>query len=124
MALPVQQETVILQLTQAMFNAAPGAIYLEALVTQVEAGQSVADLTQSLMGSALFFGKNYATDLTPEAFAEAFIQDLIGDNVTPESKALAIDYVTGKMAAGATQGEVIADVTGILSAFPATDPVW
>ncbi|MER0203235.1 MAG: hypothetical protein DU480_05125 [Nitrosomonas sp.] len=124
MALPVQQETVILQLTQAMFNAAPGAIYLEALVTEVEAGQSVADLAQSLMGSTLFFGKNYATDLTSEAFADAFIQDLIGDNATPESKALAIDYVTGKMATGATQGEVIADVTGILSAFPATDPVW
>lgn len=124
MALPVQQQTVILQLTQAMFNAVPGAIYLEALVTQVEAGQSVADLAQSLMGSTLFFGKNYATDLTPEAFADAFIQDLIGDSATPDSKALAIDYVTGKMAAGATQSEVIADVTGILSALPVTDPVW
>lgn len=57
MALPIQQETVILQLTQAMFNAAPGAIYLEALVTQVEAGQSLADLAQSLMGSTFFLAR-------------------------------------------------------------------
>lgn len=124
MALPAQQQTVILQLTQAMFNAAPGAIYLEALASPVEAGQSLADLAQSLMGSTLFFGKNYATDLTPGAFADAFIQDLIGDNATADSKTLAIDFITGKMAAGATQGEVIADVTGILSGLPATDPVW
>lgn len=124
MALPAQQQTVILQLTQAMFNAAPGAIYLEALSSPVEAGQSLADLAQSLMGSTLFFGKNYATDLTPGAFADAFIQDLTGDNATADSKTLAIDFITGKMAAGATQGEVIADVTGILSALPATNPVW
>lgn len=124
MALPAQQQTVILQLTQAMFNAAPGAIYLEALVSPVEAGQSLADLAQSLMGNTLFFGKNYATNLTPEAFADAFIQDLTGDNATADSKALAIDFITGKMAAGATQGEIIADVTGILSAIPVTDPVW
>ncbi|MDV6341440.1 hypothetical protein R2103_06620 [Nitrosomonas sp. Is24] len=124
MALPAQQQTVILQLTQAMFNAAPGAIYLEALASPVEAGQSLADLAQSLMGNTLFFGKNYATDLTPKAFADAFIQDLTGDNATADSKALAIDFITGKMAAGATQGEIIADVTGILSAIPVTDPVW
>jgi hypothetical protein len=124
MALPAQQQTVMLQLTQAMFNAAPGAIYLEALIAPVEAGQTVADLAQSLMGSTLFFGKSYATDLTPEAFADAFIHDLAGDNATTESKALAIDYIAGKMAAGATQGEIIADVTGILSAIPASDPVW
>ena len=124
MALPAQQQTVILQLTQAMFNAAPGAIHLEALISPVEAGQTMADLAQSLMGSALFFGKNYAITLTLEAFADAFIHDLVGDNATTASKALAIDYITGKMAAGATQGEIIADVTGILSAFPASDPVW
>ena len=115
MALPAQQQTVILQLTQAMFNAAPGAIHLEALISPVEAGQTVADLAQSLMGST-FFGKNYAADLTPEAFAGAFIHDLVGNNATTESKALAIDYIAGKMAAGAMQGEIITDVTGILSA--------
>lgn len=116
MALPAQQQTVILQLTQAMFNvnAAPGAIHLEALISPVEAGQTVADLAQSLMGST-FFGKNYAADLTPEAFADAFIHDL-GRYATMESKALAIDYIAGKMAAGAMQGEIIAGVTGILSA--------
>ncbi|UJP00864.1 MAG: hypothetical protein LZF64_03545 [Nitrosomonas sp.] len=49
MALPAQQQTVVLQLIQAMFNAAPGAIHLEALVSPVEAGQTLADLAQSSM---------------------------------------------------------------------------
>ncbi|WP_292994045.1 hypothetical protein [Nitrosomonas sp.] len=124
MALTESQQTSILQLTQAMFNATPGAIYLEALGSQITTGKSLADLAQSLAGNALFFGKDYAADLTPEAFANAFINDLIGDNASADSKLLATNYIVSKMTAGATQGEVIAEVTNILSAFPATDPVW
>lgn len=124
MALTEQQQISLLQLTQAMFNATPGAIYLEALASEVEAGQSLVDLAQSLRGSTLFFGKNYPADLTPDGFASAFIDDLIGDNAATDSKALATGYIAGKMATGATQSEVIAEITGILSALPATDPVW
>lgn len=124
MALTESQQTSILQLTQAMFNATPGAVYLEALGSQITAGQSLADLAQSLAGNTLFFGKDYAIDLTPEAFSDAFINDLIGDNASADNKTLAIDYVVSRMTAGATQGEVISEVTNILSAFPATDPVW
>ena len=124
MALTESQQTAILQLTQAMFNATPGTVYLEALGSQITAGRSLADLAQSLAGSAFFFGKNYAVDLTPETFADAFINDLIGDNASAENKTLATDYIVSRMTAGATQGEVITEVTNILSAFPATDPVW
>ncbi|MBL0011877.1 MAG: hypothetical protein IPP22_14710 [Nitrosomonas sp.] len=124
MALTESQQTSILQLTQAMFNAAPGAVYLEALGSQITAGQSLVDLAQSLAGNALFLGKNYAADLAPEAFSNAFINDLIGDNASADNKTLAIDYIVSRMTAGATQGEVISEVTNILSVFPATDPVW
>ncbi len=124
MALTGQQQTLILQLTQAMFNATPGIIYLEALGSQMNTGQSLAQLAQSIAGSALFFGKNYATDLTPKAFADTFINDFLGANVSANSKTLATDYVVSRITAGATQGEVITEVTHILSAFSTTDPVW
>lgn len=124
MALTEHQQTSILQLTQAMFNATPGAVYLDALGSQITAGLSLAGIAQSLAGNALFFGKNYATDLTPEAFADAFINDLIGDNASAGNKTLAVDYIVGRVTAGATHSEAIAEVTGILSAFSATDPIW
>ena len=124
MALTEHQQNSILKLTQAMFNATPGAVYLETLGSQITVGQSLADLAQSLAGNALFFGKDYATDLSPEEFADTFINDLIGDNASADNKTLATDYVVSRMTAGATQGEVIAEVTNILSVFPATDPVW
>lgn len=124
MALTEHQQTSLLQLTQAMFNATPGAIYLNGLSSQLTAGASLTELAQSLAGNALFFGKNYADDLTPEAFADAFINDLIGDNVSADNKTLATNYVVSRITAGATQGEVIAEVTNILSAFPASDPDW
>lgn|GEM_PF-6693788 len=48
MALTDQQQTSILQLIQAMFNATPGAIYLQALGDQMAAGKSLVDMAQSL----------------------------------------------------------------------------
>lgn len=126
MALTEQQQTSLMQLAQAMFNASPGAIFLEALGNQLTAGRSLAEIAQSLAGSELFLAKNYADDLTPEAFAEGFVADLlIGSGPIPaENKALAEDYIVSRLTAGATQDEVIAEITGLLSAFPASDPDW
>ncbi len=126
MALTEQQQTSLLQLAQAMFNASPGAIFLEALGNQLEAGRSLTEIAQSLAGSELFLGKNYGDGLTPAAFAEAFVADLlIGSGPIPaENKALAVEYIVNRMTAGATQSEVIAEVTEVLSAFPASDPDW
>ncbi len=62
MALITQQETAILRLTQALFNAAPGAIYLKALNEEVLAGQSFADLAQAIVNSTSFFIENNKHD--------------------------------------------------------------
>src|SRR5688500_13539629 len=124
MALTDQQQTSILQLTQAMINATPGAIYLEALAAQIAAGKSLADLAQSLSGSDLFFGRNYSADLTPSQFAVAFVDDLVGNRASTNDKTWAINYIISKMAAGATQAELIAELTQTLSTVPASDPNW
>jgi len=39
-------------------------------------------------------------------------------------KTVAINYIVSRMTAGATQGEIIAEATNILSAFPSSDPDW
>ena len=89
MVLTEQQQTCIFQLAQAMFKATPGAIYLEALGLQLTSGSSIANIAQSLSGNELFLGKLYADDLTSEAFAEALVTDLIGNNATDANKTLA-----------------------------------
>lgn len=122
--LTAAQQTAVLQLVQAMFNATPGAVYLGALGEQLVAGQSLDAMAQSLTGNPLFLGKNYSTDLTPQAFAEALVGDLVGDLVSDENKTIATDYIVERMTSGATQGEIIAEVTGILGSFPITDENW
>lgn len=57
MALTAQQQTALLQMTQAMFNAALGKVYLDALGSQLEAGNSIASIAQGLLGTELFLGK-------------------------------------------------------------------
>jgi len=124
MALTENQQTSILQLAQAMFNAAPGAAYLKELASLITSGLSIASIGQALAGNKLFIGKNYADDLTPEAFAAVFVTDLIGKHVSNSNKTIAINYIVSRMTAGATQGEIIAEATNILSAFPSSDPDW
>ena len=53
MALTAQQQTALLQMTQAMFNATPGTVYLDELSTQLEAGSSIASIAQGLLGTEL-----------------------------------------------------------------------
>ncbi|MCC7091837.1 MAG: FG-GAP repeat protein [Nitrosomonas sp.] len=124
MALTEQQQTSLLQLAQAMFNASPGAIYLGALGEQLEAGQTLASMAQALRGNELFWGKSYAGDLTPTAFAEAFLEDLIADRATVDNKTIAAGYIVNRMNDGAPQADIIAEVTGLLSSFPASDADW
>lgn len=123
MALTAQQQTSILQLTQVIFNSTPGAIFLDALGDQVSNGKSFADLAQSLSGTNQFFGSIY-NDVLPSQFANSFIDDLVSDYVSVSNKTWATNYIIGRMAAGATQAEVVLELTQTLSSIPASDPDW
>ena len=124
MALSDQQQTSILQLVQAMFNVAPGAVYLQSLDRLMTgSGKSLADVAQTLFSSSLF-AKNYSSDLTPEQFAVALVDDLAGDRASADNKAWAISYITNKMAGGATQAEIITELTQALTTIPVSDPDW
>ncbi len=124
MALTTEQKNAILQMTQAMFNATPGTTYFNALGSQLESGQTISDIAQSLAGMALFLGKDYSSLASPEEFGSAFIEDLVGDNASAANKTLATDYVVSRMNEGASQDQMIAEITGILTAIPSTDTTW
>ncbi|MDV6347336.1 hypothetical protein R2083_07385 [Nitrosomonas sp. Is35] len=124
MALTLQQQTSILQLTLAMFNTAPGASNLMFLGSLLRSGQSLASLAQSLTESSLFLDRQYAAYLKPDEFSAKFVSDLVGDRVSIGDKGLVIDYMTHRMIDGATQGELIAELLSILSPIPASNSNW
>ncbi len=123
MTLTAQQQTSILQLILAMFNTSPGAVNLKILGSQLLNDQSLVNLAQSLAESALFFGKNYAA-LSPVEFAATFVDDLFGDRVSTSNRTLIFDFIANQMAAGATQGELILELTSVFSSVPSADPNW
>lgn len=124
MTITPEQQTRVLQMTQAMFGAAPGATYLSQFESNVAAGLSVADLAQALSGSIAFWGTSYSASLTSVQFAEAFISDLVGDHASTIDKAWATSYVVDRMATGATQADIISEVTQALSSVSHEDANW
>lgn len=124
MVLTIQQQTSILQLILALFNTAPGAVNLTILGSQLQNGQLLTNLAQSLAQSALFFDKHYLAQLSHAEFATSFIDDLVGNRASESDKNLMVGFITHKQANGATQGEIIAEVTGALSSVSFSDPNW
>ncbi len=125
MAFTEQKQTSILQLVQAMFNVAPGAVYLKSIGNLMTfKDESLAEVAQTLFSSNLFFGKNYSSSLTPEQFAVALVNDLVNDRISADNKAWLISYITEKMEAKATQDELIAELTQALTTIPPSDPNW
>ena len=123
MAMTAQRQTAILQLSQVIFSTTPGAIFVDVLGRQLEQGKSFSDLAQLLSQTNSFLGKFYNDGLLG-AFAQNFVKDFLGNWVSEENKALVISYIEDKVSNGATQAEMIAELTRALSAVPASDPDW
>ncbi|MFU8788569.1 MAG: Calx-beta domain-containing protein [Methylobacter sp.] len=124
MAITSAQQTQLLQLVQAMLGTAPNTTLLAQLSESLSAGQTLADLAQTLAGSTLFFGKNYAARLSPLQFASNFINDLVGNRASAADKAWAVTYITDAMATGASQADLIAELTQALSSIAPDHPNW
>ena len=104
-----------------MFNTTPGAIYLDVLGAQLMDGKSFADLAQFLSGTNLFSEHIYNDDY-PSSLARSFVNDLVGDHASTDNKIWATNYIIDKLFAGATQAEVVSELTQVLSIIPALDP--
>jgi hypothetical protein len=124
MTITTQQENQILRIGQAMFNAAPGASYLSEFSAYLDFGSSLADLAQSLSGTEAFLGRTYYDCMSSTEFANAFVNDLVGNNASAPDKAWATNYIIDRMAAGITQAGIVSELTQTLSAVRWDDANW
>ena len=124
MPLPIKQQTSILQLILAMFNAPPGTSNLNHLAAQLKHGQALENLAQSLARSVLFFDKQYDVNLAPIDFASALTEDLFGDRISSRNKALVIEYIFNKISSGSSQIELVSEFINVLFSIPTSDSNW
>jgi len=124
MPLLIKQQTSILQLILAMFNAPPGASNLNYLTIQLKNGQVLENLAQSLAENILFFDKQYDANLSPIDFSEALTEDLFGNRISDKNRALISDYMVNKMSAGSSQVELISEFISVLSSVSTSDSNW
>ncbi|WP_295628054.1 hypothetical protein [uncultured Nitrosomonas sp.] len=124
MPLTIKQQTSILQLILAMFNAPPGASNLNYFVAQLKHGQALENLAQSLARSVLFFDKQYDVNLAPIDFAGALTEDLFGDRISSRNKALVIEYIFNKISSGSSQTELVSEFINVLFSIPTSDSNW
>ena len=102
MAISTQERTNIIKLVVGMFNAAPGAAYLNEFVDAFDAmGNSYEGLATAL-GNTGAFKSLYPSSLTNEEKATKFLKTLGLENNTE-----AQEWVAGKLNAGEAMSSVI-----------------
>ena len=115
----------ILQVTQAMFNAAPGAQYLSEFTAIVDnASGSVKHLANVLAGTSVFKQSMYADTLTNNAFSTQFVENIVGTLVSAENKAAAVSTLETMLAEGQSRGDVIYWAATVLASVDTVDVNW
>lgn len=114
MAISAAEQTSIVRLVVGMFNAAPGATYLNSISSLYEAnGHNLPAVATFLSGTAAFTSI-YNTGLTSQDFATAFLTTLgLQDNT------LANDYIVAKANSPEPRGNIILDAINLLESLPA-----
>jgi hypothetical protein len=109
MAITAAEQTSIVRLVVGMFNAAPGATYLNTIASIFEAnGHNLASLATTLSGTAAFQSM-YSNGMTSQQFATAFLTTLnLQNNQT------ANDFIVAKANSGESRGDIILDAINAL----------
>ncbi|WP_067223319.1 beta strand repeat-containing protein [Marinomonas gallaica] len=123
MAISQTQRTELLTLLVGMFDAAPTSDLLSELATGLDNGATLAGYAANL-GESAEFSSIYPTYLTAEEFAERFVNNLLGDNVSADAKAEGAAFVAGAINAGASRGEAVAVAIETLASVPEDDATW
>lgn len=120
MAITATQRTEIVKIIVGLFDAAPGAVYLDQFASF--AGNP-AGLIATLVDTPAF-KTIYPTFLTSEEFATKFVNNLVGSAAADADKAWAIDWIAGKLEAGQSRAAVATEVLAALDAVPADNAAW
>lgn len=125
MALTAQQKTEIFQLTQTMFNAAPGTQFYTLFENHIAAtGASAKDFAIALAGTPAFRQVMYADSLSSSAFASQFMDNLVGSTVATAHKAGVASVIVNLLGQGVSRGEVIHLATSALASISSDNPDW
>lgn len=125
MALTAQQKTEIFQLTQTMFNAAPGTQFYTLFENYIAAtGASAREFAIALAGTPAFRQVMYADSLSSSAFASQFMDNLVGSTVATAHKAGVASVIVNLLGQGVSRGEIIYLATSALAAIPSDNPDW
>ncbi|MDP1558293.1 MAG: hypothetical protein Q8K59_09815 [Nitrosomonas sp.] len=115
----------ILQITQAMFKAAPGAQYLSEFTAIVDnANGSIKQLANVLAETSVFKQSMYSDILTNHAFSTQFVENMVGTLVSTENKASAVSTIEAMLTAGQSRGDVIYWAATTLASVNTTDVNW
>jgi hypothetical protein len=111
MAINATEQQNIVKLIVAMFDAAPGSVYLDEIVQLYEAnGHNLSALAVSLSQTSAFHSI-YNSGLTSQQFATKFLTTL-----GLEGNQEAIDFVVAKANAGVNRGQIILEAEVALTA--------
>lgn len=117
------QVNAIYRYTVGLFKAAPGA-YMEGLENYFDVdGATTADFAAALANAPLF-SSLYSPLVTDEAFANSFLNNLLGDSVSAATMTAAEDYFATELAAGNSRAAVAVAAIDFVATVDAANADW
>ena len=105
MAVSLEIRTEIIGLSVAMLGAAPGVNLLAEYIAAVEGGLSLEELAERIAASDAF-RETYPAFQTDAEFADAFLDNVFGGEVSPALHVAAVEIVVGFIDGGMTRAQV------------------
>jgi hypothetical protein len=124
MAITAAQQTELYKLAVGMFEASPGLTYLEAWARALVSGMTMPEIYHALASSPEFESLDpaFARAATNEQFANAYVDQLLGNTVSPANRTVALKFVLGQVNNGVSRAEAIENAIEALDAISSTDP--
>jgi hypothetical protein len=106
-----------------MYAAAPGTLYWRELNGALDAGMTVGDIYRALANSASFQdqGAAFSRHASNSQFTNAFLDRLLGTEVTAQARDVAFSFVFDRLQAGTTRADVMKIALDALDAVSTSD---
>jgi hypothetical protein len=105
------------------FGAAPGVTYLDQLAEARAGGMSLKSIVDVFITKSQFTDV-YGVDLSPQAFAQKLVVNVVKGSATDAVKAQAVKDIQEAMGSGFSRADVIYTVFGNLAQKPVSDLDW
>lgn len=114
------QRNELIALTIGMFNAAPGANYLNNLVTLFESGKTRMDIA-SVLATRAEFAEVYSPILGNDEFSARLVANLLGNEAGSAATQWAMNWAKAHLAAGESRAALIASAVQALQNSTSAD---